>query len=60
MSELHKHPCPRCGWNWPCTCADPDRHHGFCFECAPQAEAEKLRSLGLHPGLAKSDAVARA
>ena len=31
----HKHRCPGCNFSWVCTCADPENHHGFCFECQP-------------------------
>lgn len=37
--DTHKHRCPKCQWNWVCTCSEPDQHHGFCFDCDPNPPA---------------------
>lgn len=46
---IHKHRCPGCGWNWTCTCREPDEHHGFCFECAAKASSVPVEAKTTPP-----------
>lgn len=51
--STHRHRCPACGWNWTCTCQEPDEHHGFCFECSEKASsvpAEAPEGSGMDSG----------